>query len=76
MKISLRRVAHAFLALTAIVVTLAVLHVWEISTLSSATMARIAVTYLLLSALLGVSAAVAHFQEGAPRNRDGDRLVD
>ena len=76
MRISLRRVANAFLALTAIVVTLTVLHLWELIVLSSATLARIAVTYLLVSALLGVTAAVGHWQQGAQRNRDGDRLVD
>ena len=55
---------------------LTVLHVWEIVVLSSPTLARIAVTYLLITALLGVTAAVGHWQQGAPRNRDGDRLVD
>ena len=76
MRISLQRVAHVFLALTAIVVMLTVLHVWEIVVLSSPTLARIAVTYLLITALLGVTAAVGHWQQGASRNRDGDRLVD
>jgi len=75
-RISLLRVAHVFLALTAVVVTLVVLHVWEVVVLSPATLVRIAVTYLLVSALLGVTAAVGHWQHGAPRNRDGDRLVD
>lgn len=76
MRISLQRVAHVFLALTAVVVMLTVLHVWELVVLSSATLARIAVTYLLVTVLLGVTAAVGHWQQGAPRNRDGDRLVD
>ena len=76
MRIALERVAHVFRALTAIVVMLTVLHVWELVVLSSATLARIAVTYLLMTALLGVTAAVGHWQQGAPRNRDGDRLVD
>jgi hypothetical protein len=76
-RISLERVAHVFLALTAIVVMLTVLHVWELLVLSSATLARIAVTYLLVTALLSVTAAVGHWQRGRaaqPRRGSARRL--
>jgi hypothetical protein len=76
MRISLARVGHCFLALTAVVVTLAVLHVWEIVVLEPATLLRLGVTYVLVSGLLGATAAVGTWQQGSARNRDGDRLID
>jgi hypothetical protein len=73
---SLARIGRAFLAMTAAMVVLALLHVWGVMGLSETTLVRIGATYLLVSALLGVHAIVSTVRDEGPRNRDGDRLID
>ncbi len=76
MGISLARLGRTFLALTTGMVVLTVLHLWEVVALSPETFARVVITYLLVSALLGVTAGVARLRDEGPKNRDGDGLVD
>jgi hypothetical protein len=76
MRVSLVRLGAVFLAMTTIVVLLALLHVWGIFELSGTTATRIGVTYVLLSLLLGVHALVSQARDDSPRNREGGRLLD
>jgi hypothetical protein len=76
MRASLVRIGQAFLALTAGMVAIALLQVWELAPISDVAVVRCFVTYVLLSALLGVHAVVTHIRDDGPRSHDGDNLID
>jgi hypothetical protein len=76
MHASVARIGRCFLALTALAVTIALLHVWDVVRLSPSTVARLLVTYALLAGLFLVHALVAQSQGEPPRSGDGDRLID